>query len=112
MTASAGTPWDDVVARAADEGWVGIEALAGIPGSVGATPVQNVGAYGQEVADVIASVRTWDRAEARVRALRSRRVPVRVPSLAAQGLDEGGGPGRQGLAPDAAIRRPRRLVPD
>ena len=67
VTAPAGTPWDEVVARAADEGWVGIEALAGIPGSVGATPVQNVGAYGQEVADVIASVRAWDRAEARMR---------------------------------------------
>ena len=69
VTASAGTPWSDVVSRAVDEGWVGIEALAGIPGSVGATPVQNVGAYGQEVADVIASVRTWDRAEARLRRL-------------------------------------------
>ena len=69
VTASAGTPWSDVVSRAVDEGWVGVEALAGIPGSVGATPVQNVGAYGQEVADVIASVRTWDRAEARLRRL-------------------------------------------
>jgi UDP-N-acetylmuramate dehydrogenase len=48
---------------------VGIEALAGVPGSVGATPVQNVGAYGQEVSDVIGSVRTWDRSEARVRTL-------------------------------------------
>jgi UDP-N-acetylmuramate dehydrogenase len=69
VTASAGTPWADVVSRAVDEGWVGIEALAGIPGSVGATPVQNVGAYGQEVSDVIASVRTWDRSEARLRRL-------------------------------------------
>ena len=67
LTATAGTPWVDVVARAVDEGWVGIEALAGIPGSVGATPVQNVGAYGQEVSDVVASVRTWDRAESRMR---------------------------------------------
>ncbi len=69
VTASAGTPWADVVSRAVAEGWVGIEALAGIPGSVGATPVQNVGAYGQEVSDVIGSVRTWDRSEARVRTL-------------------------------------------
>ena len=69
VTASAGTPWADVVSRAVDEGWVGIEALAGIPGSVGATPVQNVGAYGQELADVIASVRTWDRSEAITRRL-------------------------------------------
>jgi UDP-N-acetylmuramate dehydrogenase len=69
VTASAGTPWADVVSRAVDEGWVGIEALAGIPGSVGATPVQNVGAYGQEVSDVVASVRTWDRSEASARRL-------------------------------------------
>ena len=45
------------------EGWVGVEALSGIPGSVGATPIQNVGAYGQEVADTIASVRCWDRVD-------------------------------------------------
>ncbi|GIG54858.1 UDP-N-acetylmuramate dehydrogenase [Demequina activiva] len=69
VTVTAGTPWDDVVARAVDEGWVGIEALSGIPGSTGATPVQNVGAYGAEVADVIALVRVWDRLESRVRSL-------------------------------------------
>jgi len=67
--ASAGMPWDDVVVRAVAEGWTGIEALSGIPGSTGATPVQNVGAYGQEVGDVLASVRTWDRQERRVRTL-------------------------------------------
>ena len=69
VTITAGTPWDDVVARAVDEGWVGIEALSGIPGSTGATPVQNVGAYGAEVADVVALVRVWDRLEERVRSL-------------------------------------------
>ena len=58
---AAGESWDALVARAAESGWVGVEALSGIPGSVGATPVQNVGAYGQEVADTIASVRVWDR---------------------------------------------------
>ncbi|MFV0459104.1 MAG: UDP-N-acetylmuramate dehydrogenase [Actinomycetales bacterium] len=63
----AGHPWDDLVARAVGEGWVGIEALSGIPGSVGATPIQNVGAYGQEVAQTIAQVRTWDRHEHRQR---------------------------------------------
>jgi UDP-N-acetylmuramate dehydrogenase len=63
VTAAAGEPWDDVVARAVAEGWSGIEALSGIPGSVGATPIQNVGAYGQEVGDVLARVRTWDRLE-------------------------------------------------
>ena len=63
----AGEVWDDLVARAVDEGWSGVEALSGIPGSVGATPVQNVGAYGQEVGDVLAFVRTWDRARARIK---------------------------------------------
>jgi UDP-N-acetylmuramate dehydrogenase len=66
---AAGEPWDDLVARAVAEGWSGVEALSGIPGSTGATPVQNVGAYGQEVADTLATVRAWDRAEQRVRTL-------------------------------------------
>ena len=61
VTVAAGENWDDVVARAVRSGWVGIEALSGIPGSVGATPIQNVGAYGQEVSQTIASVRVWDR---------------------------------------------------
>lgn len=63
----AGHSWDDVVATAVANGWSGIEALSGIPGSVGATPVQNVGAYGQEVGDVLAFVRTWDRGTATIR---------------------------------------------
>jgi UDP-N-acetylmuramate dehydrogenase len=58
---AAGEQWDGVVERAVDEGWQGIEALSGIPGLVGATPIQNVGAYGQQVSDVIASVRALDR---------------------------------------------------
>jgi UDP-N-acetylmuramate dehydrogenase len=61
VTVAAGESWDDFVAHAVDSGWVGIEALAGIPGLVGATPIQNVGAYGQEVAQTIARVRVWDR---------------------------------------------------
>jgi UDP-N-acetylmuramate dehydrogenase len=67
VTVAAGEPWDDVVARAVTEGWVGVEALSGIPGSTGATPIQNVGAYGQEVAQTIASVRTYDRYDRRIR---------------------------------------------
>jgi UDP-N-acetylmuramate dehydrogenase len=67
VTVAAGEDWDALVARAVAEGWVGLEALSGIPGSVGATPIQNVGAYGQEVADTIARVRVLDRAEGRVR---------------------------------------------
>lgn len=58
---NAGTVWDDFVAAMVDEGRTGIEALSGIPGSVGATPVQNVGAYGQEVAETIAGLRVLDR---------------------------------------------------
>ena len=69
VTVQAGESWDALVARAVENGWVGVEALSGIPGSVGATPVQNVGAYGQEVAQTIASVRVYDREEHRVRTM-------------------------------------------
>ncbi|MDO5697825.1 MAG: UDP-N-acetylmuramate dehydrogenase [Dermatophilus congolensis] len=64
---AAGEPWDEFVARAVEEEWSGVECLSGIPGLVGATPVQNVGAYGQEVAQTIARVRTWDRVAGAVR---------------------------------------------
>ncbi len=63
VTVAAGEGWDALVGRAVTEGWVGVEALSGIPGSVGASPIQNVGAYGQEVAETIARVRTWDRVD-------------------------------------------------
>jgi UDP-N-acetylmuramate dehydrogenase len=56
----AGESWDDVVLYAVDRGYAGIECLAGIPGDVGGTPVQNVGAYGQEVAETIVKVRAYD----------------------------------------------------
>ena len=61
VAVAAGEGWDDLVATAVERGWVGLEALSGIPGSVGATPIQNVGAYGQEVSQTIARVRVWDR---------------------------------------------------
>ena len=61
LTVAAGEPWDAVVAGAVADGLAGIECLSGIPGSTGATPIQNVGAYGQEVASTIASVRVLDR---------------------------------------------------
>lgn len=66
VTLAAGEVWDDVVSRAVARGWTGIEALSGIPGRVGATPVQNVGAYGQEIAQVVTSVRALDRSTATV----------------------------------------------
>jgi UDP-N-acetylmuramate dehydrogenase len=61
VTVAAGESWDELVATAVARGWVGVEALAGIPGLVGATPIQNVGAYGQEVSQTVAQVRVWDR---------------------------------------------------
>ena len=67
VSVAAGEDWDVLVRAAVARGWLGVEALAGIPGSVGATPVQNVGAYGQEVADTVATVRTLDRRTGRVR---------------------------------------------
>jgi UDP-N-acetylmuramate dehydrogenase len=61
VTVAPGEDWDEFVVRAIEEGWRGVECLSGIPGLCGAVPMQNVGAYGQEVADSIASVRTYDR---------------------------------------------------
>lgn len=58
--AAAGEDWDGLVARTVAAGCAGLECLSGIPGTVGGTPVQNVGAYGQEVADTIASIRVFD----------------------------------------------------
>ena len=61
VTAGAGVDWDPLVAECVRRGLGGIECLTGIPGWVGGTPIQNVGAYGQEVSDVIDSVRAYDR---------------------------------------------------
>lgn len=60
VTVGAGMAWDDFVTRAVRSDWAGVECMAGIPGLVGGTPIQNVGAYGQEVADTIASVDALD----------------------------------------------------
>jgi UDP-N-acetylmuramate dehydrogenase len=62
VTAGAGESWDSLVEFAVKQGLAGIECLSGIPGTVGGTPIQNVGAYGQEVATVIESVTAYDRA--------------------------------------------------
>ncbi|QKV68975.1 UDP-N-acetylmuramate dehydrogenase [Streptomyces harbinensis] len=62
---AAGETWSDAVARTVEAGLAGIECLAGIPGSAGATPIQNVGAYGQEVSSVITEVIAYDRTERR-----------------------------------------------
>jgi UDP-N-acetylmuramate dehydrogenase len=68
--AGAGVDWDDFVAHSVARNCGGIECLSGIPGSVGGTPVQNVGAYGQEVSETIASVLAFDRNENCVRELK------------------------------------------
>ena len=68
----AGESWDDTVARLVSGGWSGVECLSGIPGTVGGTPIQNVGAYGQEAADVIEAVHVFDRESAELRTLAGR----------------------------------------
>jgi UDP-N-acetylmuramate dehydrogenase len=65
LLVGAGLPWDELVASTVQRGWAGLECLSGIPGLVGATPIQNVGAYGQEVSDTIASVHAFDRDQQR-----------------------------------------------
>jgi UDP-N-acetylmuramate dehydrogenase len=69
LEVAAGEPWDPLVAECVAGGLAGVECLAGIPGSVGATPIQNVGAYGQEVAQTVSAVRVLDRADGAVRTL-------------------------------------------
>jgi len=66
LRVQAGEDWDALVARCVAEGLAGVECLAGIPGLAGATPIQNVGAYGQEVAETITTVRAFDRAAGEV----------------------------------------------
>jgi UDP-N-acetylmuramate dehydrogenase len=69
VTVAAGEDWDAVVARTVVEGLAGLECLSGIPGLAGATPIQNVGAYGQEVCETITRVRAYDRDARQIRAL-------------------------------------------
>lgn len=66
-TVAAGQDWDALVTLVVDSGWVGLEALAGIPGRVGAVVADNVTAHGQQPSDTVASVRTWDRQTQRQR---------------------------------------------
>jgi len=67
LVVAAGEPWDALVARTVEDDLAGFECLAGIPGLTGATPIQNVGAYGQEVAESIRVVRSIDRTTGEVR---------------------------------------------
>jgi UDP-N-acetylmuramate dehydrogenase len=61
ITVAAGEDWDAFVAWILDKGFAGLETMSGIPGTVGGAPIQNIGAYGHEVSEVIARVKTWDR---------------------------------------------------
>jgi len=66
LTVAAGVPWDELVAATVADGLAGLETMSGIPGLTGATPVQNVGAYGSEVADVLTGLRVYDRRTGKV----------------------------------------------
>ncbi|GAA4533196.1 MULTISPECIES: UDP-N-acetylmuramate dehydrogenase [Nonomuraea] len=72
VTVEAGEDWDPLVARTVAEGWSGVECMAGIPGLVGSTPIQNVGAYGQEIAQTVRCVRAYDRRTQQVEDLEAR----------------------------------------
>ena len=95
---AAGEPWDPFVALAVERRWSGVEALAGIPGHVGATPIQNVGAYGQEVSQTIATRAGLGPQAPRGPYLRRRRLRLRLPHQ----------PVQAGPRPP---RRPRRHLP-
>lgn len=69
VDAAAGEPWEEFVTFTVEQGWSGLESLSGIPGLVGATPIQNVGAYGQDVASAISHVTVLDRRSGAVQAL-------------------------------------------
>ena len=100
ITVAAGEPWDPLVAYAVGQGWSGLEALSGIPGLVGATPIQNVGAYGAEVSELITTVRTLDRLTGQRRTLFPGRVRIRLPHLAVQApVRAGDGPAASWSAP-------------
>lgn len=85
LTVAAGEPWDAVVRRAVDDGLAGIECLSGIPGATGATPIQNVGAYGQDVSQTIASVRVLDRRSGEIAELAPEACGFRYRSSAFKG---------------------------
>jgi UDP-N-acetylmuramate dehydrogenase len=69
ITVAAGEPWDPLVRHAVERGWSGLEPMSGIPGLVGATPIQNVGAYGAEVSELISMVQTLDRSTGQLKTL-------------------------------------------
>jgi UDP-N-acetylmuramate dehydrogenase len=99
VRAEAGAVWDDVVVRAIAAGLGGLECLSGIPGSAGATPVQNVGAYGADVSETITRVRLLDRRSGAVRWAPASEMRFGYRSSVLK--HAGGGPG--GLQPPAVV---------
>ena len=103
VSVAAGEDWDTVVARSVAEGLAGLECLSGIPGLAGATPIQNVGAYGQEVSQTIAQVRAYDRTSRKIlnipndqcgfayRTSKFRMAPAGLPPSGGPGGVRGGG---------------------
>lgn len=87
LEVQAGEPWDEVVALAVREGLAGVECLSGIPGSTGATPIQNVGAYGQDVSATVVAVRVFDRARDEVVTLGPEECGFRYRASAFRGQD-------------------------
>ena len=112
VTAAAGEPWDGLVRHTVEHGWAGLECLSGIPGLVGATPIQNVGAYGQEVADTIAAVRALDTRSGEIATLPAARVRLRLPRQRLQARRAGtlGSP-RGDLSAAARAARPPSATP-
>lgn len=80
VTFAAGENWDDVVAATLDEGMADLAPLSGIPGLVGATPVQNVGAYGTEISQILHSVDVWDRMDRELSTMSARECDLRYRS--------------------------------
>lgn len=96
LRVQAGESWDGLVAHAVEQGWSGIEALSGIPGSVGAAPVQNIGAYGQELDSVLVSVDLLDEVDGEVHTVPADQLELgyRTSVLKRHG---GGVPGREAI---------------
>jgi UDP-N-acetylmuramate dehydrogenase len=116
VTVAAGEDWDGVVAATVADGLAGLEPLSGIPGRAGATPIQNVGAYGREVAEVITEVRVYDRQENRIQVVPNEWCSFSYrSSLFKSGRPEslvsGSAPASQMPAPHAA-GQPRYVVID
>jgi UDP-N-acetylmuramate dehydrogenase len=108
VTVAAGQDWDDVVAATVADGLAGLEPLSGIPGRAGATPIQNVGAYGREVAEVITKVRVYDRQDHQIRVMPNEACAFSYRTS----LFKSGRPEALITAPSLALGQPRHVVLD